>query len=154
MFKINFKYLINLLLPTILRKDKQISWLELITSQLRKIYDEYQLFKLKWLLEVNFTTQVCYLEKKLQQLDSQIVIEDGQAINSIFLFNTVEPHLPIYISNEIDNCSMAIINLSEINQQCDFVIKTSNLYLSEKINAIVNKYKLYEKQYLIIQNNE
>jgi len=160
MFNINFKYLINLLIPPVLRTEKQIAWLEVITYYLKIIYENFILFRINKLYDINFTGQTMYLEKKLQDIFKipDLYISDGFFVEDTYLSNIHEGNLPVYISNISENEETIIFyNISEINNEFDFVV---NIHLSDylslsnedffKMNKIINYYKLVDKRYKII----
>lgn len=101
MFNIDFDNLITFLLPGSWRKPKFIAWLKLIISQIKAIYDEFYAFRIQMLYIINFTGQIIYLEKKLNDtFDCEgIYIENLQYSKKIFLFNKGENFLPVYTGN-------------------------------------------------------
>ncbi len=101
MFNIDFTYLIQSLIPVILRKPKEIAWVSLILSYVKKLYNEFVAFKNEKLYDINFTGQTMYLEKKLNDTFSVtgIFISDGKYYLPLYLFNDGEDFLPVYTGN-------------------------------------------------------
>ena len=101
MFKINFEYLITILLPTRLRKSKMIAWLRVLLSNIQSVYVDYIAYRELQLYDANFTGQVMYLEKKLQDTFNcpGIYIRDGAITLPVYLSNTDEGNLPQYFGN-------------------------------------------------------
>lgn len=101
MFDIDFRYIVTILLPTRLRLPKTIAWLRVIVSYLKVIYTEFKIYRSKKLYEINFTGQVIYLEKKLQDTFNcpDIYISDGLLTLPLFLTNKEEGRSPVYFGN-------------------------------------------------------
>ncbi len=101
MFDIDFRYLVTILLPTKLRKERLIAFLRLINSHLKQIYSEFKNYRNLKLYDINFTGQVMYIEKKLQDMFScsGIYIADGELIQPVYLSNIDEAHTPVYFGN-------------------------------------------------------
>ncbi len=155
MFKINWKYYLANLLPPILRQPRQIAWLQVITIMLRSVYEEFQLLKERWFFDINYTGQVCYLESRLKLVDSSTQIMDGTLIDTISLCNINEAFLPVFFNNIEEGIEPArMINIEELQVIADFYIKISNMSKAEQIKSIVNQFKLYDKTYKIIQNEQ
>lgn len=163
MFNVNFTYLINLLLPPILRQLRMISWLKLITSYLKTIYDEYIVLRTIKLFDINFNGQLMYIEKKLQlEFDCNgIYIDDGELIPISYLWNLSENQPPLYIYNIGDPLfeDLFIFNNIEYITEADFVIYIPNNFLLtvtqiQKLRNIVDFYKILEKTYKIEYYNE
>ncbi len=166
MFNINFTYLINLLLPPVLRTEKQTAWLEVITYFLKVIYENFMSFRINKLYDINFTGQVMYLEKKLQTVfnNNGIYIADALFLEDIYFTNIQEGEFPVYISNIAENEETVYLhNISELSVGVDvdfyvyvpYVLYSSmDIYDFAKMNKIINYYKLVDKQYLIKSYNE
>ena len=159
MFNINFTYLIQLLLPPNLRKSKLIAWLQVIVSYLKKIYDSFILFRIDKLYEINFTGQIMYIEKKLQDVFEidDLFISDGLFLENLFLSNISEGEFPVYMSNISENDeTIYLANIQEYYENADFIINIplafyNNLTSDDfaKMNKIIDYYKLVEKTYTI-----
>jgi len=159
MFDINFTYLINLILPPNLRKPKQIAWLSVLLSYLKKIYENFVLFRIDKLYDINFTGQIMYLEKKLQDTFNipDLFISDGYIVDNVYLHNLSENALPIFFYNESEEeAEIYLYNSSEHISSQSFIINIpeddyNNLTSDDlsKLNKIVNYYKLVDKQYTI-----
>lgn len=101
MFNVLFSYLIAILTPTRLRQLKVLAWLRLITSYIKCIYDEYDIYRTLKLYLINFTGQIMYLEKLLQDefKCAGIYISDSYLVLPFYLFNVNESYLPVYAGN-------------------------------------------------------
>ncbi len=159
MFNINFNYVIQIILPVYLRLEKQIAWLKVITFYLRKIYEEFVVFRTLKLYNINFTGQVMYLEKKLQDTFNcpLLSISDGVVVLPFYLFNKSERKLPVYFYNKSENKPpIYLFNESEYSHQSDFIVNIPiacyNLLTTDEINklhSIVRYYLTFGKKYKI-----
>jgi hypothetical protein len=159
MFQINFTYLINLLLPPFLRKDRHKAWIKLILSNIYKLYIEFMSFKTLKLYDINFNGQTMYLEKKLQDTFGipGLYISDGLLLNEVYFSNKDEDNIPLYFPNiaeetdtnyfyNIDEYTFDaffIINIPSIN----YILLTSDDLA--KMRKIIEYYKLIDKTYII-----
>lgn len=72
----------------------------LIVTYLKTIYDQYVTYKADKLYYLNFTGQLMYVEKHLQDAFScTIYIDDGTILSAQYLFNKEEIFLPVYMGN-------------------------------------------------------
>jgi len=159
MFNIDFIFVIRNLLPPSLRKPKLISWLRLITSNLYSVYLQFVEYRAKMLYDINFTGQLMYLEKKLQEvfLIPGIIISDGELIELVYLSNQMEGFLPVYLNNNMeDNPQMYLVNILEVTDNADFIVNVPSLALAGlttdeilKMKKIINYYLLLGKSYKI-----
>lgn len=158
MFNIDFIYLIQLLLPVYLRKPKQIAWLRLILSFIERIYNEFIQFKAVKLYDINFTGQLMYLEKKLQDTFncSGIYISDGIVLFPFYLSNKAVGNLPVYFANKSENFPVYLSNNIEFTESPDFIVNIPescyNNYTEnerKQINIILLYYKLFDKTNII-----
>ncbi len=100
MFNIDFDYLIEILLPTRLRKLRFRKWLKLILSSLNKVYSDFKVFTDNKLFYLNFTSQRLYLEKKLQtEFNTSIFLSDGNLVLPYYLHNIDEIFPQMYVGN-------------------------------------------------------
>jgi len=101
MFNVLFSYLTKILVPTRLRQLRMLSWMNLVVSYIKTIYDEYVVFRTEKLYLINFTGQTMYLQKYLQDEfeEGGIYISDGLMMLPVYLFNADESFIPVYIGN-------------------------------------------------------
>ena len=78
-----------------------LSWMNLVVSYIKTIYDEYVVFRTEKLYLINFTGQTMYLQKYLQDEfeEGGIYISDGLMMLPVYLFNADESFIPVYIGN-------------------------------------------------------
>lgn len=154
MFNINFKYLIAILTPPILRNVKFLQWMNIILSSIRNIYLDFLDMRVNWLYDINFTAQIMYLEKKLQaELNTSLIsITDGYMVSLIYLQNEASNEQPLFIYNEPENSPVFISNLSELDNEIDFYVNVPTGSDATIINNIIRKYNILGKTYLILEN--
>ena len=87
MFNVLFSYLTKILVPTRLRQLRMLSWMNLVVSYIKTIYDEYVVFRTEKLYLINFTGQTMYLQKYLQDEfeEGGIYISDGVMVLRLFV---------------------------------------------------------------------
>lgn len=159
MFNINFNYIIIIILPIYLRLKKQIAWLKVIIFYLRKTYENFVAFRTLNLYDINFTGQLMYLEKKLQDTFScpLLYISDGIVVLPFYLYNKSDGELPVYFYNKSEEePPVYLFNKFEITQQADFIVNIPitcyNNFSNDDINklhSIINYYKTFGKNYKI-----
>jgi hypothetical protein len=122
MFNIDFDNLIQFLMPTNWRKPKFFSWLKLILSHLNRLYSEFLAFRTQKLYDINFTGQVMYLEKLLNDTFSVtgIYIASIEYHPKIYLHNKGEDFAPVYMGN--------LWQSSYIHNEGDWVIYNNYWY--------------------------
>ena len=150
--KIDFKRLVQLLLPTFLRKPQQTAFLNATIAPLETLYSET-------MYKMQHNGQVIYLEKVLNEFcdvagynsqnhegTKQIIIEDAAVPRMQYVYredgiaNYGKPYLRVgvvYITGDYDHN--------------DFVVKipTTVSYIDSQIRAIIDYYKLAGKKYTI-----
>lgn len=159
MFNINFTYLIMNLIPPILRRTKQVAWLQVITSYLLIIYNAYIVYRNQTVQYQNFTGQVIYLEKRLNDYFDTfgIFISDGEILEQNYIYNFVEDALPDTLFNFSENKpDYFLFNGKEYDTSPDFIVNIrSNFYnqmtetkINEMIN-LINYYLVFGKKFII-----
>ena len=147
---INFKTLLALLLPSFLRKKKQLLWLSCLLQPLEELYGEL-------LYKMQHTSQVIYLEKLLNEhfevvgydpenheTTKQITIEDASfvPVNYVYLTAEIPPYPYLYLGTKY---------ISSVANYTDFIVKmpASIPYEETKLRLLIDYYKLAGKQYEI-----
>ena len=148
----------EILIPPILRNGKLRAWLKLISLQIREIYKEFIDKRTRWKYDINFTGQLNYLERKLQEIFNcnNIKILDGELIQISYLAFQSESYLPVYTSFiSEEEPTLTLLFQSELGQNADFIVYVSTGCLNseqiEQLKKIIKKYKFFEKQYKIIE---
>ena len=154
MFNINWKYWLSILLPGKIRSAKITAWMLVVLSYLQNIYNEFLNLRVQWIYDINFTAQIMYLEKKLnQELETSLIsISDGQMVSSIYLQNAETNEQPLFVYNEAENSPVFVSNFSELDDEIDFYVNVPAGLDETKINNIIKKYNILGKTYNIIEN--
>lgn len=93
-FIIDFKRLVQLLLPTFLRKPKTVAWLQGITAPLRVLYADFTNNRAANIYKLSHNGQVCYLRKVLNDTFDpslrRIKIVDGNRFQREYIYTEAE----------------------------------------------------------------
>lgn len=154
----DFTKLVTYLLPSFLRKDRLIGWLKALCAPSDTLHTQFITFVSDKIYEQNFTGQVISLERLLNdQFDSslrRIYITDGNR-EEIFIFNGDGTGFAegneSYFFNGTGVDEVYVFNGEDSSLLYDFVVNVpvSLVYDSAKFNALIIKYKLAGKKYII-----
>lgn len=93
-YNIQWRTLVNLLLPIILRKPVVSNLLYVFVSPLRRLHREFIGFRGRTEQELSYNSQVCYLRKilndKFDNALRRITIEDGRMYNPQWVYRRAE----------------------------------------------------------------
>ncbi|MEO0337576.1 MAG: hypothetical protein AAF242_00020 [Bacteroidota bacterium] len=140
MFDIDYKRLIELLLPSALRKLRMRAWLCSLVAPIQFLDSQFVLFRTQIETELKITSQVCKLEYYLNENfdpDSRgIQVCDAEQQEQVFIY-TAQENNPIYLP----------VFLSATGGS--FVVKVPGRLspYARQIIAFVNKYKLVGTQW-------
>jgi hypothetical protein len=151
MLSINYRKLVNDLLPPRRRKSRHIDWLIVITSHIRTLYDEYLTYCDQKRYELQFNAQVINLESLLNDKYNNgqpgIFIDDNTKPDDVFLFNDEEQQAPVYLYNDEEAATPEIylFNDEEYNTACDFIVNVPATISFDhaEMRALINKYRAY-----------
>lgn len=162
-FSIDYKKLIVLLLPTMLRKPILFALLKSATKPVVSLYDTFSSNRSRNLYEVEQNGQVCYMRKMLNDNfdrdQRRIYISDGESSEWVFLFqkstfNSQGGKQPVWVSNEEPVLVPRQGSVSAAGS--DFVVNIPVALRGaadeNRITALVNYYKLASKRYIINYN--
>ncbi|MCX6232120.1 MAG: hypothetical protein NTZ33_11305 [Bacteroidetes bacterium] len=159
MFNIDFNILINLFLPYALRQLVLTAWIKCLIAPIKSIYNDFKTYRDLCNVKLQFTGQVIYLEKMLNDYYSEtiIYIEDAANIDYEFVYNKSEGLPAEFVYNKSESMpSVFVKNKSELEVSYHFIVKIpSALYASlgasglNKMRAIINMYKIGGKNFLI-----
>ena len=149
-FKVDFDRLVQLLLPTFLRKGLATAFLTAFIQPLKIIYTAFTAYRQNTLYMLEITPQVCYLEKCLNNMFDpslrRITIHDPERATQAYVYLDSEnkplllnPSQPVYQDGEIAK-----------TQTSDFVVSLPATVTDiTRVKAVLDKYKLPTKQYEI-----
>ncbi len=161
MYKIDFEILIQMLIPSLIRKPKLTALLVVLFFPFKLIWDVFIDFRESVLLQLNCTGQVIYLERLLNIMfnngNEGIVIVDGSFSAQFYLSNKLEGFEAVYFSNKSENLEANYLqNKSEFIYDFDFLVKVpTSINLTEldknRLIAIVKKYAIAGKTFNVIE---
>ncbi|MBB6499108.1 hypothetical protein [Pedobacter cryoconitis] len=150
-YKIDFKKLAVLLLPTFLRKNLITGYIQALVTPISMLYQLWYIKREDNLYKLDHNGQVCYLRKVLNDLfDAElrrIFIDDGNRFKRTYLYTMAEnqPHYlgSLYLQPSTSfadtGTDFKVMIPSELNTQ-------TNHY---QLIALVDFYKLASKRYTI-----
>lgn len=149
-FNIDFNRLASLLLPTFLRKDIVIGYLEALLAPIVTLHYEWMQKRLADWYKLNNTGQVCMLRKVLNDTldvaERRIYITDGNSFPRKHIYTRAE-NKPVFLGK------IFIYQNSEyVGTGADFIVYVPKEIITSKIhelNALIMFYKLASKRYQI-----
>ncbi len=162
MYNVDFKTFIQILIPNLIRKTKLIALLTVLFYPFVVIFDKFKAVREFVLLQINCTGQVIYLERLLNIIFGDgvntITITDGSFTIPFFLANKEESYVVYFHNKEELYQPVYLQNKEEYSSDVDFIINIPteryNYLLThdllERLKAIVNRYKIEGKTFLII----
>ena len=155
-FKLNYKLLINMLLPHSICSDRQIAWLDVLLTPVKRLYVEFLSYRQQVNYRVEHTSQVVYLKKVLNdqfdKVDKRIGISDGSKYDSVYIFRTDEKKpkylQKIYLYDHLAYGDTGADFLVHI--PADISIWTHSGSMAE-CRSLLNYYKLAGKRYKLIK---
>jgi hypothetical protein len=152
---------VTYMLPSFLRKTKQISWLKALLAPMDRLNSELVTFATDTRYALNFTGQVISLERLLNDtFDNslrRIYISDGNRQEKfVALTGSNNPPTPEQVifrseASSFTGENFAVYSQSDSNQVYDFQVNvpTGLSYNAGQLNALMNKYKKAGKKYNI-----
>lgn len=154
MFDVNFKDIVNKLLPLEIRKEPNQSILYALVKPLQTLNESFVIFRNATEYKLLFNAQVIYLEHYLNDLydpvNRGIYIEDTADIEYTYLFKDIE-NRPLYLHKESENTPVFIKTKSEYNGLYEFIIMipTGVIYHELLLRNQVNNYNTAGRRYII-----
>ena len=100
---VDYRKLTTLLIPTFLRKIKNIVWLDTLVTPIKNLYIDFLNYRKKVNYKLSHNSQVCYLQKVLNDaFDTdlkRIYIENGIFLQALYVYASQE-ELPVYIDTQ------------------------------------------------------
>lgn len=166
MFNGNIYNMSILLLPLELRVEKVIAWVKVHVSLIKEMKDSFAAYRIVKLFFIAHNSQIIYLEHILNHrfnpdqntqdpdyVGNGIYIEDGQASDEVYIYNTSEEASDTYLHNssEAPFTEVYLYNSSQTQSYVGFIINVpTNFNVNEnELKALVNRLKLAGKIYTI-----
>jgi hypothetical protein len=104
-YKIDFNRLGILLLPTFLRKETMVAFVQIFLKSIDYTYDDWFNWRLKNIYKLEHSGQVCYLRKSLNEnfdpIQKRIWIGEGQLHDTTYIYTEGEDKITrIYTESE------------------------------------------------------
>lgn len=149
-YAINFLRLIGWMLPTFLRRRVMIAWLHAVTKRLRDMHDEFIAWGREKKDEVQWNGQTGVLEQLLiRRFGPGIYIQNNKLdTNGTFLGLPGDDVSYMSVPGDTTNYVGLSYNLSSVN----FIVyvPSSLPFSRDEMEAVINKYKLYNTSFEII----
>jgi len=154
-YKVDYKRLVILLLPSFLRKPVIIGYIQSLISPIESLYDDWSVFRSDSLYsgnlyKVQHTGQICYLRKALNdRFDSilrRITIGDGNRFKRKYLF-TIPENRPEYLGTLFLHQ-----NSDYADTGVDFIVWVPTQIINQQpyeLKAVIDFYKAGGKRYKI-----
>ena len=153
-YNLNINRLIALLLPTFLRRPKQLAWLSALAFPWVILHGQFLQYRTGALLQIQTTPQVWALEKLLNDaydyVQRRIYISDGVYSSTIFFFEK-EANRPVRF---YENQPVYFSEEHHADTAVDFVVHIpQRLLLSEgelsQFEGVIRQYALPDKTFLL-----
>lgn len=155
-YKIDYNRLEVLYLPTLLRNPILVAYLQSLLVPLDSLYYDWSVFRNDNLYKLQYTGQVCYLRKVLNdRFDPElrrIRIGDGQLYETVYIYTEAEAQ-NVYIHTEAESDTLWLRTEAETTDTgLDFIVYVpAEIYNTQlyALKALVDFYKAGGKRYNI-----
>lgn len=154
LFRIDYKRLVLLLLPTFLRRPRLFAYLRAMTFGVAELHVKFLKNRDNNLLRIKRNGQVCYLRgllnDELDPTERRIIIADGDAEGDwLFAVDESEPYQLL-----VDNPGLLVYSEVLIIANTAFFYVTvpwskESENLNNRLRNYLNEYKLLSKKYII-----
>lgn len=154
LYNIDLDVLVQLLVPSRLRKAKTLAWIGALIAPIRTLLSDFMSFKATKDYELAHNGQVCRLEGLLNdRWDAglrRITIEDTPDVDPVFFYLEAEQK-PEFFYLESENQQKFFYLESETTTGYDFEVRVPNFisFDNTEMTALVNKYKLTGRSFII-----
>ncbi|MCX6232608.1 MAG: hypothetical protein NTZ33_13815 [Bacteroidetes bacterium] len=158
MFNVDLDILIRQNIASCLNKDRFFAMLKCFITPIKVLYADFQNFRIDANKRLDYTGQVIYLEKLLNDkyAVNTIFIEDVADVEYTYISTKAEGY-PLYLSNLAENADAVYLsNAAELVVQYHFIVKIplalyNNLGAAglDRMRALINQYRIAGKQFLI-----
>jgi len=148
-YKVDFKRLICLLLPIILRKEILISFFKSLITPLETMHTSFMQFRTDTSKKMSYNSQTCHLRKMLNDkfdVLRRIKVEDVQKREPLMIYRRAEEK-PVMLGTRMIHSRQFMTNGGFIVR-----IPASLTSKDSEIRAYIDYYKLITMKYQIIYN--
>lgn len=150
-YKIDFKKLTILLLPTFLRKKLLTGYVHALVTPISMLYQQWYMKREDNLYRLAHNGQVCYLRKALNDLfdvqQRRIYIDDGNRFKRIYIYTRAESKTRYLGKLFLQPSSSFADTGSDFKVMIPAELNTQANYY--QLTALVDFYKLASKRYSI-----
>ncbi len=148
-FNIDIKRLVRLFLPTSLRKERIVAFMDCLTEPMQKLYLRFKANRESNLYRLDITSQVCKLEKMLNDrfdvFKRRIKITDSQFLNINYIYLDTE-NKPLILGEQT---LFLTEELGAINKDFEVLVPSDISFNHNEMTGLINSYKLATKTFLI-----
>jgi hypothetical protein len=152
MFSVDWNKLIAFLLPTFLRKSKQIAWLKVLTKPVVNLYDKFLEFRIQQLFKTLFTSQIIYLEHLLNDVFDKdlrrIYIDNDADKLGLFIYDS---EADTFMITDDEATTIMLGSDESYNQEFDFTVMVPEglVFDENRMRAWINLYRFAGIKYQI-----
>ncbi len=158
-YRVDFERLAWLLLPSLLRRPRQVAWLRLLTTPVRHLYARFVAYEAAVRRELSYNSQVLLFEAALND-------RFDPAVRRIYISNSDVELQPVYVNFVAEQqpnpilyfqseakAPVYLFQWAEFSQQTDFIVHAPSILntpqLNTQLRAAIRRLKLANKQYLL-----
>ncbi len=154
-YNINFERLVLLVTPSFLQKGVVNAYIRAVIQPIKKVYDNWSVYRTERLVNLAHNGQVCYLRKiandKLDSVGRDIRITNGNQYERIYIFTPIEKR-PVFLDTTSERTSDTLFLHSTtdyVDTGVDFIVSAPRLLVEQKyaLEALINEYKQDVKRY-------
>jgi hypothetical protein len=155
--KVDFRRLVTLMLPEMLRRDIHIAWLMMLMAPMRTVYGFFLGKRETNLYVLSITPQVCFLEKMLNDRydpDARRIFIQSASSDRKYLYRADEQkYLYLYLPAETE--PVYIYSPAELlTADVDFMVCVPHIAFNEaEMRALLDSYKLAGVNYALSKEN-
>ncbi len=159
-YRVDFRRLVVLLLPGLLRRPRQTALLQWLTTPVRSLYARFVAYEAQVRRELSYNSQVLLFEAALND-------RFDPAVRRIYLTNSDVELSPVYVNFVAEQqpnpaayfrsegqAPVYLFRWVEFSQQADFVVHAPAVLRTpqtiSQLNAAIRRLKLANKQYLLV----
>jgi hypothetical protein len=156
-YRVDFPRLTWLLLPALLRRPRQVAWVQWLTSSVQTLYGQFLSYAADVRRELSYNSQVLRFEQALNdRFDAagrRIYISNSdlelQAVYVNFMAEQ-QPNPTVYFESE-GQSPVYLYRWAEFNSQVDFVVHAPAVLRprTTQLHAAIRRLKLANKNYLL-----
>jgi hypothetical protein len=158
-YRVDFPRLVVLLLPALLRRPRQVAWLQWLTTPIRSLYDRFVPYEADVRRELSYDSRVLLFEKALND-------RFDPAARRIYITNSDVELEPVYVNFMTEGQTNPVAHFQdegapplylyrwvEFSGVADFIVHVPSILrqpqIISQLRAVIQRLKLANKQYLL-----